>query len=206
MPEILLNDPGALIADAPNKNLLPFPTDKQDANFELGVSMIIHGWHTLTTAVDNLWGGPQSEEKRDWISGVIVDEFTNNYEIDIIYLHELLLGIMEDEFFITLEDGSTVEIATKIVKCYKECKDSIFENIQAMYTKWAAKQQNKQKVIVSVGEDPVNPDISDDEEGTTDDHNGDAMDVDDVELVQSQPKAKQEPEIDDDGFTIVRRR
>lgn len=217
MSEIFLNDPGTLEAELPNVTLLPFPTDKQDANFELGVSMIIHDWYTLTTAVDNLWGGPQSAEKRDWLSGVIVDEFRNNKEIDIIYIHEILCGVMEDEFDTVIEDESTIPVATKIVGCYKECKEGNFENVKSKYAKWLAKQESKQKIVVNVMNDPLNPDISDDDNDDANDLNNNTNlglqsgghdldgDVDmDVDLVEDPPRRqKQEPIVDDDGFTVV---
>lgn len=198
--EFILNDPGTLVADLPNATLLPFPTDKQDANFELGVSMAIHGWYTLTTAVDNLWGGPQSAEKRDWISGVVVDEFKNNKEIDIIYIHELLCGAMEDEFDTVIEDESTIQVAQKIVNCYKQCKENYFDQIKDMYAKWLARQQNKQKIIANIVNDPLNPNVSDSEEEDVEfDQDYEMMDIVDDQQV----KRKEEPIIDDDGFTVV---
>ncbi|GAV26879.1 hypothetical protein PMKS-000340 [Pichia membranifaciens] len=205
MGEIFLDDLGTLIAEPPNNALLPFPTDQQDANFELGVSMIIHGWYTLTTAVDNLWGGPQSAEKRDWISGVVVDEFMNNKEIDIIYIHELLCGVMEDEFDTVIEDQSTIQVAQKIINCYKQCQDQQFNDIKALYSKWLAKQQqNRQKIVANIVNDPLNPGVSD-EDDDEDGNEGDddvEMDYGTVDLVQ-ETRPKQEPMVDEDGFTIV---
>lgn len=202
MTEIFLDDPGTLIAEPPNPALLPFPTDQQDANFELGVSMIIYGWYTLTTAVDNLWGGPQSAEKRDWISGVIVDEFLNNKEIDIIYIHELLCGIMEDEFDTVIEDQSTIQVAQKIIKCYQQCQEKFFDDIKTKYSKWLAKQQNTQKIVANILDDPLNPNVSDDDDNGNDDDGDVEMDYETVELV-TESRPKQEPIMDEDGFTIV---
>lgn len=216
MTEIILDDPGTLIAEEPSIRLLPFPTDQQDANFELGVSMVIYGWYTLTTAVDNLWGGPQSAEKRDWISGCIVEEFENNKEIDIIYIHELLCGIMEDEFDTVIEDNSTIEIAQKIVKVYSQCKEKYFDDIKSMYSKWLTKQSNSNKIVANIVNDPLNPDISDsDEDDNEEDHrnnenighhnaNNENKDICEgmVELVIEEKKPTG-PIIDDDGFTVV---
>lgn len=202
--EIFIEDPGLLVAEDPHPALLPLPTEKQNANFELGVSMAIHNWHTLTTAVDNNWGGPQSAEKRDWISGVVVEEFENNKEIDIIYIHELLAGIMEDEFDSIVEDGSTVTVATNIINCYKQCVEGNFDNIKAVYNKWLVKQQsNPHKVGVNVVEDALNPSSSDENDSDEEHgHDVDMMDTDAPVLAQTRP-AKQEPIVDDDGFTVV---
>lgn len=205
MSDFVLDDPGTLIAEEPNIRLLPFPTDKQDANFELGVSMVIHSWYTLTTAVDNSWGGPQSAEKRDWISAVVVEEFENNKEIDIIYIHELLSGIMEDEFDTVIEDNSTIDIGKKIVGVYKQCRDGYFDDIKTMYSKWLLKQSNNtSKIVANIIKDPLNPDISD-SENEEDENGGDNDgDVEMVELVEELPqRQKNEPIVDDDGFTVV---
>lgn len=194
MAEILLNDPGTLSTGIPGVMLYPVGNEKQNANFELGVSMVIHLWPTLKTAVDNQWGGANSDEKRDWITGVIVGEFEKNSMIDIIYIHELLTGIMEDEFDSILEDGSTVTVAEKIVQVYNDCKVSRFEKIQQMYAKWL--QQAKNRTIVNVGGDPMNPDSE-----------GEEVDEDfEMEVDEEPAPQKQGPIIDDDGFTVVTRR
>lgn len=212
-----MDDPGTLIAEEPSVRLLPFPTDQQDANFELGVSMIVYSWYTLTTAVDNLWGGPQSAEKRDWISGCIVEEFENNKEIDIIYIHELLCGIMEDEFDTVIEDQSTIEIAQKIVKVYNQCKEKYFDDIKKMYSKWLTKQSNSNKIVANIVNDPLNSDISDsDEDFETEQHTHDEnichnhtnhsnsnICEEMVDLVIEDNQKPKGPIIDDDGFTVV---
>lgn len=205
--ELILNDPGTLVSETPDSNLLPLATEKHTANFELGVSMIIHSWYTLTTAVDNSWGGPQSSEKRDWITGIIIEEFENNKEIDIIYIHELLCGAMEDEFDTIIEDESTVDVATKIVKCFKDCKLGDFSNVQNMYTKWLNKQKNKSKIVANIINDPLNPDVSDNDDDDDEEDEDVDMDVDnnyEISQIQEQPKqTKNEPIVDDDGFTLV---
>ncbi len=208
MTEIVLEDSGYLSAEPGQKTLL-FADEKKQANFELGVSMIVYRWETLQTAVDNLWGGPNSADKRDWITGIIVDSFKENEEIDIIYIHELLFNAMQDEFGVMVEDESTVVVGQRVVEAYKECLAGNFENIKHMYEHWKETQsrRDRERRTVKVGEDPLNPDSSDTESNENDvpelverEEDSDAMDVDD------EPKQRQEPEVDDDGFTIVHRR
>ncbi|KAI0395530.1 Pre-rRNA-processing protein TSR2-domain-containing protein [Xylariaceae sp. FL0594] len=52
----------------------PSPEARQ-AQFEQGVAISLHLWQSLTIAVQNNWGGPDSSDKRDWLAGVIVDMF-----------------------------------------------------------------------------------------------------------------------------------
>ncbi|KAI1112215.1 Pre-rRNA-processing protein TSR2-domain-containing protein [Nemania sp. NC0429] len=52
----------------------PSPETRQQ-QFEQGVAISLHLWQSLTIAVQNNWGGPDSSDKRDWLAGVIVDMF-----------------------------------------------------------------------------------------------------------------------------------
>ncbi|KAI1175939.1 Pre-rRNA-processing protein TSR2-domain-containing protein [Nemania sp. FL0916] len=54
----------------------PSPETRQE-QFEQGVAISLHLWQSLTIAVQNHWGGPDSSDKRDWLAGVIVDLFPN---------------------------------------------------------------------------------------------------------------------------------
>lgn len=200
--DIVLNDPGTLIATPPSETLLPLPTEKQDANFELGVSMVIYGWHTLQTAVDNQWGGAQSAEKRDWITGLVIDAFNENKEIDIIYIHELLSNAMEDEFDAVIEDESTIQVGQKVIQVYKECLEGNFENVKAAYNIWLSKEKNRKKIIVTVTEDALNPNVSDSDNDSDEDGDIDMMEVEEEYIEPT----KIEPVVDDDGFTVVTRK
>lgn len=51
-----------------------------DNLFEEGVGAALKNWDLLTTAVDEQWGGAESEEKADWIHGVIIDMFKGKKE------------------------------------------------------------------------------------------------------------------------------
>ncbi|KAG7702014.1 hypothetical protein KL951_000470 [Ogataea haglerorum] len=138
--ELVLEDPGYLCAAEPRKTL-ELADEKAQANFELGVAMLVHGWQILTTAVDNSWGGPESAEKRDWISAVVIDLFKQNKEVDIILIHETLFNAMEDEFDVLVEDQSTVHIATAVVQVYQECLAGKYDRVQTMYQKYLQKQE-----------------------------------------------------------------
>ncbi len=48
---------------------------KSQKRFELGTSLIIYSWNTLSTAVSNQWGGGDSSDKRDWLVGSVIDLF-----------------------------------------------------------------------------------------------------------------------------------
>lgn len=54
------------------------PTSSEHPNkiaFEEGVSYIFHNWTALKLAVEQDWGGVESDEKREWFIDVIIDHF-----------------------------------------------------------------------------------------------------------------------------------
>ncbi|CDK24227.1 unnamed protein product [Kuraishia capsulata CBS 1993] len=181
---------------------LLFHDERQQANFELGVSMHIHKWDTLSIAVDNGWGGQHGEEKRDWITGVVVDLFRDNKELDVFAIHEVLFNAMEDEFEVFVEDDTTVLVAHNIVNCYRDCARQDYTKVQEMYARWQIKQANRSRNAVAhvhVEEDPENPESSDDEED--EDHTGhEHAHDDDVDMDVDEVKG---PIVDEDGFTVV---
>lgn len=189
---------------------LAFQNPKQQAKFELGVCMAIYKWEELTTAVDNNWGGPKSSEKRDWISGILIDLFSESNIVDIQLIEETLLYAMVDEFDTQIDNDSALEIGNLIIKLYRDVMIEKYGFIDEMYDKWQAKQSIKNFNKVHVENDPNNPDVSDDEDEDDDDeeevgedhehhnhnHNHDGMDIDEAPELAG-------PIVDDDGFELV---
>ncbi|KAH3660374.1 hypothetical protein OGAPHI_006960 [Ogataea philodendri] len=194
--DLELEDSGYLCALEGQKTL-ELADEKKQANFELGVAMLVHGWDILTTAVDNNWGGPESAEKRDWISAIVVDLFKQNKEVDIILIHETLFNAMEDEFDVLVEDHSTVHIASAVVQVYQDCLAGTFDRVQSMYQKYLQKQEYRKTHGVQKVELPSDESGDDD-----DDEDEDMMDVEHNHDHHDHHHSR-EPIVDDDGFTVV---
>lgn len=180
---------------------LKFANAKQQAKFELGVCMAVYKWEELTTAVDNSWGGPKSADKRDWISGIVIDLFDEKI-VDIGLIEETLLYAMVDEFDTEIDNDSALEIAALVMKFYKEVAMGNASGIDALYARWQEKQSSRVVNKVEVGADPNNPDAddsddSDDDEDDVPELEDDAMEIDD------QPQG---PVVDDDGFELVQKK
>lgn len=173
---------------------LRFPEEKQQANFELGVSMVIHKWDDLKTAVDNQWGGPDSAEKRDWISSVVVDLFTNEAAVDVCAIEESLLYAMINEFEVDLEDDSALLVAKQVIDLYKECRERKYDNVHAMYNRWLEKQQQREQA----NKVDLDSDEEDEEE-----HEEAPQLVQDTEMMEVDEPA--EPIVDEDGFELVQK-
>lgn len=199
-----LIDPTDFVEVEGEQTQLRFGDPRQQAKFELGVCMAIHKWEELTTAVENSWGGPNSAEKRDWLSGVVIDLFENK-AVDIILIEETLLYAMVDEFDTEIDNDSALVIGDLVLKIYRECAAQNYTRVDELYEKYQQKlstRSQSQKVVV--GEDPNNPDDSDDEDAEDDQETTehdipalvDAMAID-------EPAG---PVVDDDGFELVQRK
>lgn len=198
-------DPAEYVEAPEGVENLKFNDTKRQAKFELGVCMAVYKWEELNTAVENSWGGPNSNEKRDWISGIVIDLFDEKI-VDIQLIEETLLFAMVDEFDTEVDNDSALEIAALIFKFFKDVMIEKYDAIDELYAKWQAKQSNKvQTAKVVIQTDPNNP--SDDEDDEDEDEEDevpqltntgeDSMDVDDT---------PQGPIVDDDGFEMVQKK
>ncbi|KAM9893796.1 hypothetical protein OXX79_009121 [Metschnikowia pulcherrima] len=185
---------------------LRFGDPRQQAKFELGVCMAIYKWEELATAVENSWGGPNSADKRDWLSGVVIELFDEK-AVDLVLIEETLLYAMVDEFDTEVDNDSALIISDLIMKIYRECAMQNYARVDDLYAKFQLRQQSgSQRSRVEIGEDPNNPDDSDDsdrddeiEDGTPEPAHvtNDDMDID---------QGPRQPIVDEDGFELVQRR
>ena len=45
------------------------------AKFERAIAVIIYSWTALSLAVEHQWGGPESDDKRAWVAGIVANMF-----------------------------------------------------------------------------------------------------------------------------------
>lgn len=187
-----------------NTRILSYEITAQlQEKFDLGIWHILFNWPTLTVAVKNQWGGPDSAEKRDWLAGQISELFTNEPLTDALDVEVMLLQILEDEYGCRVEDETEVQVARDIMAIRKEVGDGSTEKIDALHQKWQARNGKE----VSTGDVNVresNQEADWDSVDEESDEDGD-VDMDDAPaLVPAKPKEpKPEPEIDEDGFEKV---
>ena len=183
-------------------------TEKIQSKFELSIALTLSTWPALTLAVQNLWGGPESSEKRDWFAGAISDLIANTPDADVEYVEEFMLQVMNDEFDVNIEDGSGEEVAAKIVGLRKLTLQGDFTMVDDMYQQWQQRQQRQQNggggkfnfEHVELGE----------HEGETDWDSEDLEEDDDADVEMGEapplvkaPREKFQPKVDEDGFTEV---
>ncbi|PSK35171.1 hypothetical protein C7M61_004835 [Candidozyma pseudohaemuli] len=194
-------DPTDFVRAEDDRTSLRFDDPQQQGKFELGVCMAVYKWDELNTAVENSWGGPNSAEKRDWLSGVVIDLFEEK-AVDNILIEETLLFAMVDEFDTEIDNDSALEIAALILRLYKECSAKKYTSVDELYEKYQKKANTSStKKNIKIDTDPNNP--SSDEED---------VDVEEevpqlVERIEEthieEPKG---PVVDDDGFELVQKK
>jgi pre-rRNA-processing protein TSR2 len=127
------------------------------------------------------------------------------------YIEEMLLQVMQDEFEVDVQDGSGESVAADILRVWEECSSSTQPGkLLLKYEDLAEKVKGKSPAVQIVREDNEEEGDGEEEEWATDSEDegeGDGMDVDEApQLVERRPKEKEEPEVDEDGFTMVKRK
>ena len=181
-------------------------TEKIQTKFDLSIALALSTWPALTLAVQNLWGGSDSSEKRDWFAGAISDLLTTTPDADVEYVEEFLLQVMMDEFDVNIEDGSGEEIATKIIRLKNLTLQGDFTMVDEMYQQWQQRQRNGAIGItnfqhVSRGNEEDETDWDSDD--LEDDEGGEDLEMREAPALVEAPREKTEPRIDEDGFTEV---
>lgn len=168
--------------------------------FARGVIARLAVWTILRIAIQEGWGGHGASEKRTWLASVIVDAFEEQVPApDDQYIEELLLQIMADEFEAVLEDGSAESVAKDIVRIWDETRIGK----QDMVQKFEELAENMKGKKVDALAAPTNED--DEWEDDEDDSSEGDEDEEAPQLLRPREDThKNEPEVDEDGFTVVK--
>ena len=173
--------------------------------FEVGVCLRLCLWPDLAVAVTNLWGGPDSADKRDWLAGHISDLVAEHPDTDAEDIEIRLLEFLEDEFNARLETESEVEVARDILLLRKDTSEGNFQRVQDLRAQYERKGDS---IDQSSGVEIVEYDQEEDdgdEEWDVEDEDHEMSDAPAL-VAGKEANPKSEPEIDQDGFTKVIRR
>lgn len=173
------------------------------AKIDLLISLHLNFWPALTLAIQNHWGGPRSDDKRDWFAGAISDLLTNGDVVDADDLEEVLIQVMLDEFEVVVDDDSPAEVAASIMKGRRRIVQGDYSEVDQMLARWDEKQKKGEERLLFKK-------VEEEDDGQdTDWESGASMD-DDVEMDEApqlvpatNKQDKPAPELDEDGFTKV---
>ncbi|KAL1610210.1 rRNA accumulation-related protein [Paraconiothyrium brasiliense] len=176
-------------------------SEQQQAKFDLGIWYTLFNWPTLTVAVQNQWGGPDSSDKRDWLAGAVSDLFSSEPLTDQEDIEVMLLQVLEDEFGTRLEDETEVGVARDIMAIRIEVQEGNFATVDALEQRW----QSRKGKEVSTGSVQVKEVEQEGEWDSVDEETDDDEDevMRDPPAAAAPPKEKPAPEVDEDGFTKV---
>ncbi|KAJ7740590.1 Pre-rRNA-processing protein TSR2-domain-containing protein [Mycena metata] len=168
--------------------------------FARGVIARLATWDTLRLAVQEGWGGPGALQKRTWLASVIVDAFEETVPTpDDQYVEEILVQVLADEFDTDLEDGSAEPVALDVVRLWDETRvgrDDLVLKFEAKAEGLRGKR--------AVAQEIANNDADEwEEEERDEDDSGMDEDVEEVPQLMEPPR-REEPEVDEDGFTMVK--
>ncbi|KAJ4350416.1 rRNA accumulation- protein [Didymosphaeria variabile] len=176
-------------------------SEQGQAKFDLGIWYTLFNWPTLTVAVQNQWGGPDSSDKRDWLAGAVSDIFSSAPLTDQEDIEIMLLQVLEDEFGVRLEDETEVGVARDIMAIKTEVQEGNFATVDALERRW----QSRKGKEVSTGSVQVKEVEQEGEWDSVDEETDEDEDevMRDAPAAAAPPKEKPAPEVDEDGFTKV---
>jgi pre-rRNA-processing protein TSR2 len=124
-------------------------------------------------------------------------------EPDSEYIETMLLQIMDDEFEVALEDGSAFDVARDVVRLWndaKEGKDDYVKDLEMQADRMKGKMPQYEVDAGSASDWEDSDDDNEDESGS------DSEDYGKNVVPQLLDHAKEVPDVDEDGFTTVKRR
>ncbi|GLI76425.1 rRNA accumulation- protein [Penicillium ochrochloron] len=181
------------------------PAHDAASYLDLAITLCLNNWPALTLAVQSNWGGPTSGDKRDWLCGAISDMLNDRPETDAEDLEDVLIQVMNDEFEVMIDDESAGNVALEIMEFKAQTTRGEFGAIQQLWESWQTKSQQKSSAASMFKKVDAR-----DEDQETDDEEDDSED-EDVEMGEAPslvraPREKVEPEVDEDGFTVVKKK
>lgn len=175
--------------------------ETRQAQSELGITLSLFLWPSLSLAVTNHWGGPDSAAKREWFAQATIDVLNDEPDANSAWIEEFLLQVMLDEFEVNVDDESGFEVAEQIVRLRRDCAKGDFSEVRALKERWD--QRGGRDVLQGQFKEQQRTEEEDETDGSEEEDEPEDMDVDMGEAPQVVPKEKPVPEVDEDGFTKV---
>ena len=153
--------------------------------------------------MQNGWGGPDASEKRDWFAGQVSELLANTPDADVEYLEEFLIGVLNDNFDVHVDDGSAEEVAAKIIGLRKLILQGDFSLVDEMSTKWHEKQASGGNKRITVKQVEAKDDQDTDWDSEDEYEEDEDVEMEEAPQLVKVQREKAIPKIDEDGFTEV---
>jgi pre-rRNA-processing protein TSR2 len=151
------------------------------AEFRAGVTACLRSWSALKTAVDLKWGGHDSPSKAEAMRQYIYDNFGMRTDgtavkpvcsLEIFDLEDFLAITMEEDFSVTLEDSSEVQVAQLVFQMHQECAQGNYATARGVVHSCLSAQAQLAGLpvqIQSVGDDEDDDTVMEDTDMDTSD-------------------------------------
>ena len=110
---------------------------------------------------------------------------------------------MVDEFEVNVDDDSGTEVATNILRARASCTLGTFEEVKTLRTRWLNRKGTKVEGVFKRVEDDDQDTDWESGDSDDDDEGGADVEMDEAPALVATPKEKPQPQVDEDGFTMV---
>ena len=196
-------------SSSPSSAQQPTNQGEQITPLDRGIMLAVHTWPVMTLAVTSNWGGPESSDKRDWLCGAISDMLQERPETDAEDLEDVLIQVMNDEFDVVVDDDSAAGVGVMIMRFKEQLQRGDDREVDELWMDWQEKRRrrggnsNNAPMFKNVDADDQDQETSADEDEDEDVKMDDAPDLVVASSSTAGPRARVEPEVDEEGFTKV---
>ncbi|XP_032822365.1 pre-rRNA-processing protein TSR2 homolog [Petromyzon marinus] len=184
------------------------------ALFHSAVGTVLKAWPVLQIAVENGFGGVYSQQKAEWMVGVVESFFYENGNLESFEVEDFLTDIVNNEFDTVIEDDSLPQVSRQLCTLFGLCTGGRASEATQFMETLSQKSFNHKLNVTRVGDSDDDDDDNDDSGGTNDE----AMDC--AEAAQPPPssgevaqpsvpsstESQRRAEPGEDGWTTVQRR
>ncbi|KAL4115695.1 hypothetical protein PRIC2_012701 [Phytophthora ramorum] len=161
--------------------------------FEYSVKLALARWTALRMAVEGEWGGGDTRRKYEILLEEILNVFKYNKAVYADAMSDNIGGYVESEFGLICEDGSVEEVAQLLTVLADECKNARYDRVKAMH--------DQIRSLFPIDLKAAKLKTQDDGVGLAE-GSAEALGAIAEETGTQEPD---EPLVDEDGFTMVRR-
>ncbi|GMG14956.1 unnamed protein product [Phytophthora fragariaefolia] len=162
--------------------------------FEYSVKLALARWTALRMAVEGEWGGGDTRRKYEILLEEILNVFKYNKAVYADAMVDNISGYVESEFGLICEDGSVEEISELLTVLADECKKAQYDRVKAMH--------DQVQSLFPIDLKAAKIKTQDDGVGLAD---GSAAALGAISEEAAATQEPDEPLVDEDGFTTVRR-
>lgn len=200
------------------------PADAALPLFARGVLSLLTIWPALRLCITHGWSNKSSTlssalEKRTALAEELVDAYYSSYTSgtsakgpETSEIEDFLIEYVEAEFGVGVEDGSENRLARDMEALWKEClsratgqgtsSEGLLERFEALAQKAREEDGDPTKAFRATKLPGADDDDSDSDDGDDGEEEWGGMDTD-MAPAQPAPRQREEPQVDEDGFTMV---